>query len=121
MHGTERPRTVKHACGASIIAPAQEIIAVEGYFDSSLGALQVRPRVRRLGRPSPLTSVKTITFRDMRPFTSAKNRLQSDADGVLLVPGVQAFRLHTSLPLKAGVGSAWMQSLRLLKCHDRRL
>jgi len=105
-------RTVKNACGASIIAPAQEIIAVEGYFDSSLGALQVRPRVRRLGRNSPLTSVKTIPFRDMRAFTSAKNRLQSDVDGVLLVPAVQAFRFHVSLRRQAGVGSGWMNSFR---------
>jgi len=68
--------------------------------------------VRRLSRNSPLTSVKTIPFRDMRAFTSAKNRLQSDVDGILLVPAVQAFRFHVSLRRQAGVGSGWMNSFR---------
>jgi len=45
-------------------------------------------------------------------FTSAKNRLQSDADSVLLVPADQAFRFHVSLPQQAGVGSGWMSSFR---------
>src|SRR5882762_9804161 len=69
------PRTVKHACGASIIAPAQEIIAVEVYFDSSLGALQVQPLGRRLGLRSLLTSVKAIPFRDMRDPLSGERYL----------------------------------------------
>jgi len=50
-----------------------EIIVVEGYFDSSLGALQVEPLGRRLGLYSALTSLKTIPFRDMNVIPEALN------------------------------------------------
>jgi hypothetical protein len=59
-------RTVNNAWGALRIAPFQEIVAVEGYFDSSLSALQVQPLRTALGLHSLLTSVKAIPFRDMR-------------------------------------------------------